>query len=472
MNHDQTKNPQETTAKAAGKKVFLKTYGCQMNEYDSEKMLAGLGSAYTRVEEANDADLVLINTCSVREKAEHKLYGLLGRMAQIKAKRPELIVGVGGCVAQQEGKNILSRNKAVDFVVGTHNISLVPSLVAQAASGAARAVAIDYREEWEDLPQDFDSAPLAANHEASYGSAYNKSVRALVAIQRGCSKHCSFCVVPTTRGEEVSRDAAEIIREITLKVRLGAKEVMLLGQTVNSYGRDLTPRVRFHELIRQVAAIPGLERIRFTSPHPGEVKPEFIELFGEVPGLCPHIHMPLQSGSNRILKAMNRNYKVERYLSIIEELKRRVPDISITTDIIVGFPTETEEEFQETLDVMKEVQYSLSYSFKYSVRPNTTAAALYSKEQLIPDEVQTERLIRLQRLQDQHSLQDNQRWLGNTSSVLIESRGEAPGQFFGRIPQNTRVELNAESLQIGQILDVDILRATPYGLFGIPAEGK
>lgn len=472
MNQDQNKTSQDSVSESGNKKVFLKTYGCQMNEYDSEKMLAGLGAGYTRVEEATNADLVLINTCSVREKAEHKLYGLLGRMAQLKAKRPELIVGVGGCVAQQEGKNILSRSKAVDFVVGTHNISLVPSLVSQAASGAPRAVAIDYREEWEDLPQDFDSAPLASNHEASYGSAYNKSVRALVAIQRGCSKHCSFCVVPTTRGEEVSRDPAEILREITLKVRLGAKEVMLLGQTVNSYGRDLSPRVRFHELIRQIAAIPGLERIRFTSPHPGEVKPEFIELFGEVPGLCPHIHMPLQSGSDRILKAMNRNYRVARYLSIIDELKSRVPDIAITTDIIVGFPTETEQDFEATLDVMKAVNYSLSYSFKYSVRPNTTAAALYSKDQLIAAEVQTQRLIRLQQLQDELSRKDNQRWLGQTTSVLIETAGQEPGQFFGRIPQNTRVELHAESLQIGQLLDVEILRATSYGLMGKPVEGK
>jgi tRNA-2-methylthio-N6-dimethylallyladenosine synthase len=436
-----------------------------MNEYDSEKMLAGLGSEYTRIEEPGSADLILINTCSVREKAEHKLYGLLGRMAQLKEKRPEVIVGVGGCVAQQEGRNILSRSKAVNFVVGTHNISLVPSLVSQAQSGGERAVAIDYREDWEDLPLDFDSAPLAQNQEIAFGSAYNKSVRALVAIQRGCSKHCSFCVVPTTRGEEVSRNPQEIIREITLKVRLGAKEVMLLGQTVNSYGKDLSPRLRFHELVRQIAEIPGLERIRFTSPHPAEVKPEFIELFGEVPCLCPHIHMPLQSGSDRILKAMNRNYRVARYLSIIDELKTRVPDISITTDIIVGFPTETDEDFEQTLNVMKTVGYSLSYSFKYSERPNTTAATKYDKSEHVSAAVQKERLTRLQALQDGLSLQDNQRWLEKPTKVLIESQGDNANQFFGRIPQNTRVELHSPDLKVGQLVDAKIVNATAYGLF-------
>ncbi|MCL4154093.1 UNVERIFIED_CONTAM: hypothetical protein GTU68_041486 [Idotea baltica] len=354
-----------------------------MNEYDSEKMYALLSETHRPVADAESADVVIVNTCSVREKAEQKLYSLLGRLAILKKKRPGLVVGVSGCVAQQEGKTILSRNAAVDFVIGTHNLSLVPSLVERAKDGHSPSVAIDYREE---------------SSEKANSSAFYSPVRAMVAIQRGCNKMCSFCVVPRTRGPQVSRDPQEVLKEIRLKARLGAKEVMLLGQTVNSYGMDLSPRFRFERLVREIAEIEGIERIRFISPHPAEFRKEFIQLYRDLPQLCPHIHLPLQSGSNRILKLMNRNYKRERYLDIVAEMREARPSIALSTDIIVGFPGETDEEYEETLDVMRRVKYATSFSFTYSVRPETVAQASYTEADLVPKDVSYQRLRRLQDL--------------------------------------------------------------------------
>ena len=458
--------------------LYIKTFGCQMNEYDSQKVAGLLSSGYRIVDSPEEAQVIFVNTCSVRDKAEQKLYSILGRYRALKTDNPELIVGVGGCVAQQEGKKIAKRDKVVDFVVGTHNLSLVPSLVENIKNkrGSAQQVAIDYREEWEDLPDDF--VPLESANQSIHSPSFSlfQPVRALVSIQRGCAKNCAFCVVPRTRGPEVSRAADEVLREIKLKVSMGAKEVLLLGQTVNSYGKDLNPRIKFSQLVRQISDIDGVERIRFTSPHPAEVKPDFIQLYKEIPQLVPHIHLPLQSGNNRVLKIMNRNYRRERYLEIISELRAIRSDIAITSDIIVGFPTETEEEFEDTLDVMRQVRYHASYSFKYSKRPLTKAVAIFSEEEEIPKEVQSRRLTELQALQTEHSEERNAQYLNTEQKVLVEgfrvnsSKNISEG-LRGRTPYNVLVDIalgenkTAESL-VGSLRSVSISKSGAHGLRG------
>jgi len=446
------------------KKLFVKTFGCQMNEYDSEKVALLLSETCEPVSELEEADVVFVNTCSVREKGEHKLFSLLGRVRDLKREKPELILGVGGCVAQQEGMEIIKRNHAVDFVVGTHNLSLIPSMVAAASRGRRKQVAIDYRDDWEELPEAFLPAGPAVEEDSLFG--VTSPVRALVSIQRGCNKHCSYCVVPNTRGEEVSRPLQEILREARIKVQAGAKEVLLLGQTVNSYGKDLAPRVRFEDLIRELAAIDGVERIRFTSPHPQDVRTGFLDLYADVPQLVPHIHLPLQSGSDRVLKLMNRNYRVGRYLDIVDGLRERVPDIAITSDMIVGFPTETAAEFEATLEVMERVRYHATYSFVYSRRPHTPAETAFRPDQELPLQEAKKRLQQLQALQDEHSLAINQQQLGKQAQVLVEGKDKKLESFRGRIPQNTPVEVTGGSVALGQLVEVMIRRASPHGLLG------
>ncbi len=438
--------------------MFIKTFGCQMNEYDSEKLSVLLSSTHRMVSSVDEANLILINTCSVREKGEHKLRSLLGTLRELKEKRRELVIGVGGCVAQQEGRNIIRNNPFVDFVVGTHNLSLVPSLVERAREGAAPAVAVDYREEWEELPAEF--AP-----------SEQSPVQALVSIQRGCNKNCSFCVVPTTRGREVSRAANEILREVRLKVYAGAREVLLLGQTVNSYGRDLNPRYSFAKLITEIAKIDGVKRIRFTSPHPAEVRTEFIQLYREIPQLAPHIHLPLQSGSDRILRLMNRNYRVKRYLEIVDLLRAQCSEIAISTDIIVGFPTESEADFEETLTVMRQVGYNSSYSFKYSKRPNTVALSQFEATDEVPLAVAEARLAQLQSLQKELCERYHGSFIGSVVEVLVEGRHKKiSSSMKGRIPQNVLTEVQGvttdPSRLLGQIVRIHVEEAGSAGLRG------
>ncbi|MDD2941662.1 MAG: tRNA (N6-isopentenyl adenosine(37)-C2)-methylthiotransferase MiaB [bacterium] len=438
---------------------YIKTYGCQMNEYDSEKVMASLAETHYPVAEIEDADVVIINTCSVREKAEHKLFSLLGTLKAAKENNPNLVVGVGGCVAQQEGQAILRKSPVVDFVYGTHNISLVPSLVSRALHSPHPQVAVDYREEWEDLPDEF--VPLVRP-----GEERTLPLRALIAIQRGCNKNCAFCVVPTTRGPEVSRSAEEILREIRIKVSSGSREIMLLGQTVNSYGKDLSPRVRFEDLIKRVSDIPGVERIRFTSPHPQDVRKEFVDLFDSVPQLCPHIHLPLQSGSNRILKLMNRNYSRERYLEIIGLLQERRPDIAISTDIIVGFPGETDIDFQDTLQMVEDVKFHMSYAFMYSPRPNTVSKATMREEQ-VPSDISSARLQILQGVQDRLCKEQNEAWLDKEVEVLLEDQGRhSSGALRGRTRHNVLAEISGEGMKIGDTVRARVSFAGPYGIRG------
>ena len=470
-------NHETETRSVAGKPgVYIVTFGCQMNEYDTEKMFQVLAGSHRPVSAVEEADVVIVNTCSVREKGEHKLFSLLGELRDYKAStRPDLIIGVGGCVGQQEGKRILRRVPSVNFVVGTHNISLIPALIRESASGESRPVAIDYRDEWEELPGEVDSLPgfVTEGHSNGRGAAGLPVVRALVAIQRGCAKRCSFCVVPTTRGAEVSRDCAEVLREVRQKVRLGAREVLLLGQTVNSYGKDLSPRVPFEDLVRRVAEIEGVERIRFTSPHPQEVRPGFIELYKSVEKLCPHIHLPVQSGSDRILQLMNRNYRTARYLEIVAALRAVRPDIAITSDVIVGFPTESGDDFEQTLELMRKVRFVSTYSFCYSERPNTVAKVKFGAEDQVPGEESRRRLRELQALQDEISLADNAARIGGVEEVLVEGTSDHISSVVkGRNPQNVMVECAESSAAAGSTIRVLIEHAGSYCLRGRQVHGE
>lgn len=444
--------------------VYIRTFGCQMNEYDTQKLYKILEKDYHPVSSASEADLVLVNTCSIRDKAEQKLYSVLGELKGIKNTRPGMMVGVCGCVAQQEGEEILKHGRGVDLVFGTHNLSLVPSLIQLRKRGAPPQVAVDYREDWEELPLGFLESDPTRNGQRG-------NITAFVSISRGCNKNCTYCIVPTTRGPEVSRAVVEIEREVKLAAHRGTKEIVLLGQTVNSYGRDLSPRVSFVELIERISLVDGIERIRFTSPHPQEVRADFIECVVSNPKVCRHIHMPLQSGSDAILKAMNRNYRRERYLKIIEDLKGRVPDMAITTDIIVGFPGESEEDFHETLKVMDTVRFDNSYSFAFSPRPGTIAANL--QESLTQDE-KLARLQILQAKQEEITSSKLEGWVGRAAQVLVDDRNQHNSECFqGRISQGFMVNFDKphESLKLGALVPVRITGRKRFTLTAEPLVG-
>ncbi len=454
MNPASEEQPQSvdnaSTAVDARPGVFIRTYGCQMNAYDSEKLLKLVEKDYRQVHAAKDAELVLINTCSVRDKPEQKVYSLLGEMHDLKAINPNLMVGVGGCVAQQEGETIIKRSKDVDFVFGTHNLSLVPSLIQRRKEGFAPQVAVNYREEWEELPAGF---------------VQTDKVSVFVSISRGCNKHCSYCVVPNTRGKEVSRSLEEIKREIRLAVHRGAKEVTLLGQTVNSYGADLVPKLSFVQLLQQVSEIPGVERIRFTSPHPQEIREDFVDLVCSNPKICHHVHMPSQSGSDRILKAMNRNYRRKRYLEIIQSLKTRVPDMAITTDVIIGFPGESEEDFQDTMKMLEECRFDGTFSYIFSPRPGTPAELLED----MPEAIKLERLHRYQARQNEITAENLAEWVGKTVEVLVEGpSANDPTLMAGRTSQNLIFNFQATDPRVvrGAIVEAMVVKNARYTLKG------
>ena len=441
--------------------VYIRTFGCQMNEYDSQKLYKILEKDYQPVDAPEKADLVLINTCSVRDKPEKKLYSILGQLKGMKSERPGMMVGVCGCVAQQEGENILKYGRGVDFVFGTHNLSLVPSLIQLRKKGAPPQVAVDYREEWEELPLGFADLDLSKNGQRQH-------VTAFIAISRGCNKNCTYCIVPTTRGPEVSRALDEILREVRIAAHRGSREIVLLGQTVNSYGLDLSPRTSFVHLLEQVAQVPGVERIRFTSPHPQEVRQDFIDFVVTNPKMCRHIHMPLQSGSDKILKAMKRNYRRDKYLRIIEALKSRVPDMAITTDIIVGFPGETVEDFEQTLEVMDIVQFDNSYSFAFSVRPGTAAALM---PETLTQEEKLERLRVLQAKQERIMAERLASWVGREVEVLVDNRNSfQEGCFQGRSSQSFMVNFDKpyDVVQIGALVKTRITGQKRFTLVGEP----
>jgi tRNA-2-methylthio-N6-dimethylallyladenosine synthase len=433
------------------KKLFIKTYGCQMNVYDSERMAEALGGqGYVETATPEDADMILLNTCHIREKAAEKVYSELGRFKGLKADNPDLKIGVAGCVAQAEGGEIMRRQPLVDLVVGPQSYHRLPEMESKVRSGN-KALDTDFPEE--DKFERLKNRPKA-----------KRGPTAFLTVQEGCDKFCAFCVVPYTRGAEVSRPASRIIDEARDLVERGVREITLLGQNVNAYhgsgpdGSDYT----LAKLIWDLDKVDGLERIRFTTSHPNDMSDDLIEAHGSCSKLMPYLHLPVQSGSDRILKRMNRSHTAESYLRLIERIRSVRPDILMSGDFIVGFPEETEDDFQATLDLVKEVKYGYAYSFKYSTRPGTPAAERAQVDPAAADE-------RLQRLQSlitlqQHEIQGNM--VGRSVKVLFEKPGRQAGQMGGKSEYLHAVHVAEADVSVGDIKDVRIISAASNSLAG------
>ena len=432
------------------KKVHIMTFGCQMNVSDSEKMVSLLRTIdYESVPSIAEADLVIVNTCSVRAKAEERIYGILLTMKGELKRNPNLLIGVGGCVAQQEGARLLQKIPHLSFVFGTHNLHLLPQMVRQAEAGkrTSETAFIDDDSRF-DLFPDFDG-----------GSGITRAVT----IMQGCDNFCSYCIVPYVRGREVSRQKADILEEIRKAAAAGVKEVTLLGQNVNSYGTRGGDGADFAELIRDVAKIAGIKRIRFMTSHPKDMSAPLMECYADVEKLCSHIHLPVQSGSNRILELMNRGYTRSAYIDKIEQLKAIRPDILVTSDIIVGFPGETEEDFQESLSLMSEVGYADTYSFVYSPRPETKAANLPDTTSKVE---KSERLKRLFALQKSLTRSLQSTYVGRSVEVLVEGVGKLEGQIYGRTSGNRTVNFCGSSALIGTLQRPRIIKNLQNSLLG------
>ncbi|MHA6264489.1 tRNA (N6-isopentenyl adenosine(37)-C2)-methylthiotransferase MiaB [Arenibacterium sp. CAU 1754] len=434
----------------APKKLFIKTYGCQMNVYDSERMAEALGGqGYVETKSAEDADMILLNTCHIREKAAEKVYSELGRFKGLKAEKPDLKIGVAGCVAQAEGEEIMRRQPLVDLVVGPQSYHRLPEMEARTRAGEK---ALDT-----DFPEEDKFEKLKRRPKASRGPT------AFLTVQEGCDKFCAFCVVPYTRGAEVSRPADRILDEARDLVERGVREITLLGQNVNAYhgagaGGDWT----LARLIWALDKIDGLERIRFTTSHPNDMGDDLIEAHGTCAKLMPYLHLPVQAGSDKILKRMNRSHTADSYLRLIEKIRAARPDILMSGDFIVGFPEETEEDFQATLDLIEEVKYGYAYSFKYSTRPGTPAA----ERPQVPDDVASDRLQRLQALitRQQREIQDAM--VGRTVSVLFEKPGRLDGQMVGKSEYLHAVHVQNANARIGDLAQVRIVDSGSNSLAG------
>ncbi len=427
------------------KQFYLETFGCQMNVVDSERIVGLLEEiGYRQTDSAGQADLILLNTCSVRDKAERKVIGHLGRFKPLKDDRPELIIGVGGCVAQQEGAAFLERIPWLDLVFGTHNIHRLPEMIRKVERDRQRCHAVEFLDR---------ETRLRLFPKRSDGD----SVTRFVTVMQGCDNFCSYCIVPHVRGREVSRPSGEILDEIRQLAAAGVREVTLIGQNVNSYGQGTPGELGFAGLLRRVAAVEGIARIRFTTSHPKDLSDELIDCFGELDKLCHHLQLPLQSGSDRILRRMNRGYGAADYLRRVERLKKVCPDIRLTTDIIVGFPGETEEDFQATLAMVEQVRYADAYTFLYSPRPGTAAAELKDDT---PPAVKQERFERLLEVQNAISEQTWQADVGCVLPVLVEGHSrQGQGQLFGRTTWNRIVNFAGDESLIGRIVDVRVVRS-------------
>lgn len=443
-----------TATETPSKKLYIKTHGCQMNEYDSSRMRDLLGQSHNMVatENPEDADVILINTCSIREKAQEKLFHELGRWKNLKKKNPGLVIGVGGCVASQEGAAIAERAPYVDLIFGPQTLHRLPEMMETKRANGAVVVDVSFPEieKFDRLPQpDADG------------------VSAFVSIMEGCSKYCTFCVVPYTRGEEVNRPVADVLAEIVHLAGQGVREVNLLGQNVNAYrsiGKDGSV-VDLAELITYVAAIDGIDRIRFTTSHPVEFSDALIDVYNEVPELVSHLHLPVQSGSDRILMAMKRGHTALEYKSKLRRLKKIRPNISFSSDFIIGFPGETEADFEATMKLIYDMDFDTSYSFIYSARPGTPAADLPDET---PEAVKKQRLAILQDRLIQQALAISRRMVGNTERILVNGYSRKdPGQLCGRTENNRVVNFRCDTPElIGKFADILIEEALPNSLRG------
>ena len=431
-----------------------------MNERDSEIMEQLLVRAgYICVRTSQDADLVILNTCSIRAKAEQKVFSLLGQLRQQKEKRPELRIAVAGCVAQQEGQHILRRMPHVDIIVGTQQFYQLPDMLQRLDQADSK------QEICCTLDASFSIPPFQKLLHDAPPSPAEPEFRKFVTIMQGCNNFCSYCVVPATRGREISRPVQDILEEVRLLVARGIREITLLGQNVNSYGctNDVADQpTGFADLLRMVAAIPGVQRLRFTSSNPQDLSVELVECFAELDNLCPHFHLPVQSGSDAVLKKMNRKYSRDLYLEKVAALRSACPDIAISTDVIVGFPGETDEDFKQTMDLLETVRYHGSFSFKYSDRPNTRSTEFSDK---VAESIKSERLQRFQKRQDQISLEKNREYVGQTLEVMVEEIGSA--KIKARTGSNHIVHFeDATERSPGDLVKVTIIHAGKHSLNG------
>ena len=432
------------------KLLYLETFGCQMNVSDSEKIISMLEEiGYNQTETPSCADMIILNTCCIRAKAEQKLFSYLGKLKGLKKQNKRLIIGLGGCIAQQEGARLLGRFPYLDMVFGTHNLFSVPEMV-RAAEKGFRMANVDFLDNEERL----DLFPQSED---------NGSPARFVTVTQGCDNYCTYCIVPYVRGREISRRSTEIIDEVRQLADKGVKEITLIGQNVNSYGLKTPGEIDFATLLHKVAAIDGIKRLRFTTSHPKDISDALIACFAELPKLCGHIHLPAQSGSDAVLARMERGYTRSQYLERVASLKAVRPGILITGDMIVGFPGETEDDFRQTLSMMEEVDYTDLFSFVFSVRSETKAAGF-------PDdmtyEVKQERLSRLQSLQKQVTLRHNKSFAGTLQEVLIEGKSKRGDQLFGRTDGNRMVHCTADHSLIGNLVTLRIVKAKQNSLLG------
>jgi tRNA-2-methylthio-N6-dimethylallyladenosine synthase len=431
------------------KKFFIETFGCQMNHHDSEKVAGTLVKmGYSPTEDSSEADLLLLNTCNIREKANQKVFSRLGSIQKSYGTKAGAKVGLLGCMAQMEGQKIFEKAPNVDLVVGSSSYSFIPQLMAQVEQGVSHVI---------DVTQDTDRLF------ETYAQSRENPYKAYVTIMEGCNRYCAFCVVPYTRGPERSRSGSHILSEIRRLASEGYQEIMLLGQTVNSW-RDSAGQISsFAELLRQVGAIEGIRRIRFTSPHPSDFHPEIVKVIETVPAVCNQVHLPVQSGSTSVLRRMKRDYTRDEYLRRVELIKAAKREIALSTDIIVGFPGESQADFEDTLSLMAEVQYDSIFSFKYSPRPGTEA---YSFEDGITEEEQGRRLAVLQEFQRKIQLERNTRFIGKEFEVLVEGKSRDVKDLMGRTTQNKIINFSGPPELLGKWAQVRVTRSSAHSLQG------
>jgi tRNA-2-methylthio-N6-dimethylallyladenosine synthase len=445
-----------TAVPGNSRKVFIKTYGCQMNVYDSERMEDALsGEGFVQTNSMEEADLVLLNTCHIREKAAEKVFSEIGRIRQLKERRAgtgkPLTLGVTGCVAQAEGEEIMRRAPAVDLVAGPQTYHRLNDMVSKAASGE-RVIATEF-----EIEQKFAQMPQIERR-----SAIARGVAAFLTVQEGCDKFCTFCVVPYTRGAEVSRSPTQIIEEAKRLRDAGVREITLLGQNVNAWAGTLEGRsLNLGELIFELAEIDGVERLRYTTSHPIDMHPELLTAHRDVKKLMPYLHLPVQAGSDRVLKAMNRHHTRAEYIDLIATIREARPDMAISGDFIVGFPGETDADFEDTMQVIREVTYASAFSFKYSPRPGTPGAELDAQ---VPETVKSERLQVLQDLLKEQQIAFNKACVGKQMDILLEKRGRKDGQLIGRSPWLQSVVVDGEPEEIGHFIRVRVTHGGPASL--------
>lgn len=444
---------QRLGARQTGQKgVWIQTLGCQMNEHDSEIILGMLQKlGYAAVDDPVEADLIIYNTCSVRENPERKVYGQVGMLRALKERNPELVIAICGCMVQQKAEleRIRQSLEHVDLVFGTHNIHRLPELLQKVKVTGERVIEV-----WHEEGDVVEGLPVQREGK----------LKGYVTIIYGCNEFCTYCIVPYVRGKERSRDPEQIVAEVESLGREGYKEIMLLGQNVNAYGGDLPGDVNFAKLLARLDKIDGIERIRYTSPHPKHFTDDVIDVMAGAQKVCEHVHMPAQAGSNRTLRRMGRRYTREQYLELVDKMRSRIPDLAVTTDLIVGFPGETDEEFMETVRLVEEAQFDSAFMFIYSPRIGTPATRLTDQ---VPEDVKRDRIHHLIEVQNRISRQKNEEWVGRTVEVLVEGTSQKdPGQLSGRTRQNKLVVFDGDESLIGSLVNVRITEAQTWSLSG------